>query len=189
MSAHHDSHTKRGIWLHILATFLVLLGALNWGSIALVDVDWIARALYSFNPVITRVTYGAVGAAGIYLLLNRDTWLPFLTKSAFPCAPLAEKHPADATAAYTVRTGVPHANVVYWAAESSSDVSPNPWMAYSQYNNSGISRSDENGVAVLKLRRPGKYSVPVRGTLESHVHYRVCLHPGMLSSVQTLVVK
>lgn len=174
---------------HLLAMFLVLAGAIAWGILGVYDVDVIARALASFPEATTRVAYGVIGLAGVYLAVGRNNWLPFLAKTAFPCAPLAEKMPVDAQAAYSVQTGVPHANVVYWAAESASEISKNPWMAYGTYNNSGVARTDENGVAVLRLRRPGRYRVPgTGGVLDEHVHYRVCRHPGMLSEIHTVAV-
>jgi uncharacterized protein len=173
---------------HLLAMLLVLVGAIAWGIMGVYDVDVIARALATFPEVTTRVAYAAIGIAGVYLAIGRDNWLPFLSKTAFPCAPLSEKMPSDAQAAYSVQTGVPHANVVYWAAESASEVANDPWMAYGTYSNSGVARTDENGVAVLRVRRPGRYRAPGTGVQDGHVHYRVCRHPGMLSEVQTVAV-
>jgi protocatechuate 3,4-dioxygenase beta subunit len=65
----------------------------------------------------------------------------------------------------------------------------NNWQqAYLKYQNSGVATADENGVAILKVRAPQPYTVPYKGRLESHVHFRVCGENGMLSRVKTYFI-
>lgn len=58
--------------IDVLATVLVVVGALNWGLVAVARFDLVA-ALFglSFGEVspITAIVYGLVGLAGIYQLL------------------------------------------------------------------------------------------------------------------------
>lgn len=58
--------------LDVVATVLVVVGALNWGLVAVARFDLVA-ALFglSFGEVspITAIVYGLVGLAGIYQLL------------------------------------------------------------------------------------------------------------------------
>jgi hypothetical protein len=83
----------------------------------------------------------------------------------------------------------PNSNVIYWAAEQHKEVMDNPWVAYAENSNAGVVKSDVNGVAVLKFRKPASYKVKSGlKTLAPHVHYRVCNVPGMLSEVKTVFV-
>jgi len=61
-------------------------------------------------------------------------------------------------------------------------------QAYLDYANAGVTRADGAGVAVLVIRKPQPYTVPVKGRLESHVHWRVCEGGGMLGPVQTTML-
>ena len=58
--------------LDVVATVLVIVGALNWGLVAVARFDLVA-ALFglSFGEVspMTAIVYGLVGFAGIYQLL------------------------------------------------------------------------------------------------------------------------
>ena len=58
--------------LNVVATVLVVVGALNWGLVAVARFDLVA-ALFglSFGEVspMTAIVYGLVGLAGIYQLV------------------------------------------------------------------------------------------------------------------------
>ena len=60
--------------IDVVAAVLVVVGALNWGLVAVADVDLVA-ALFglSFGEVsgLTAVVYGLVGVAGLYQTLFR----------------------------------------------------------------------------------------------------------------------
>ena len=55
--------------LDVLATVLLVVGALNWGLVAVARFDLVA-ALFGMNfgetSVLTSVVYGLVGLAGLY---------------------------------------------------------------------------------------------------------------------------
>lgn len=59
--------------LELLASVLVIVGALNWGLVAVAQFDLVA-ALFGlrFGEVspLTAVVYGLVGLAGVYLAVN-----------------------------------------------------------------------------------------------------------------------
>lgn len=167
----------------LLARLLVIAGALNWGLLEAFDVD-LVRTVFGSNA---GLVYLLVGLAGLLFAMDRDFYLPFLGASAFPCEPLAEKTPEDADVSVTVRVK-PHCNVVYWAAEESEAIIDDPWTAYAENANSGVTRSDANGIAVLSVRSPAAYRVPFKGLLRPHVHYRVCKKPGMLGPIKTAML-
>ena len=175
--------------LNMAALALVLVGALNWGLVGAFGfnaVTFLAEKT-PWADVLERAVYVLVGAAALYYASFRDHHLPFLGHAAYPCGSLLEKYPVGASLAIAVQAA-PGANVVYWAAESNANVQPNPWMAYSMYENAGVARADAGGRAVLRLRPPAGYSVPSGKTLAPHVHYRVCRHPGLMGPVQTAYV-
>jgi uncharacterized protein len=177
-------------YLKMLPIVLVLIGALNWGLVGGMQFDlvqYLAQAVQI--PQVSTVLYLIVGLSGLYLAMRRDTYLPFLGKSAFPCGPLTEKVPADADVSVSVQVK-PESNVVYWAAEPGQDAYENPWIAYDKYANSGVARSDAEGTAVLRVRSPAAYGVRkfgfVNKSLKPHVHYRVCSYDGMMGPVKTV---
>jgi len=147
--------------------------------------------------MIQPIVYTLVGLCAVYFLFKRDYFLPFLGETVFPCEPLAEKSPEKADAAVEIRVR-PNSNVIYWAAENIDTIDKDakkkeeriiedPWKAYMKFANSGVARSDENGRAVLRVRRPVAYRVPFSGrVLEKHIHYRVCGEQGILGRVETV---
>ena len=55
--------------LNALAATLVIVGALNWGLVALAEFDLVAEIFgleFGETNAATRVVYGLVGLAGIY---------------------------------------------------------------------------------------------------------------------------
>lgn len=168
-------------WLNMLALVLVIVGALNWGLVGLANVDLVQ---YLSHPMLIKGAYILVGLSAVMVGSKRDFYLPFLGKAVFPCAPLQPKTPQNANASVEITT-TPDSNVVYWAAEEGSDVGKDPWVAYGTYANAGVTRSDSAGRAVLRVRAPAAYKVPLRGQLAPHVHYRTCTKPGKLGPVMT----
>ena len=57
--------------IHWLAIFLVILGGINWGLIALANFNLVA-AIVAHIPIrhITQILYGLIGLSAIYLLIN-----------------------------------------------------------------------------------------------------------------------
>lgn len=168
----------------LLSRALVIAGALNWGLLAAFDVDLVRSAFGSSNA---PLVYLLVGLAGLLFAMDRDFYLPFLGHAVFPCEPLAEKTPEEANVSVTVRVK-PNCNVVFWAAEEGEAIVDDPWTAYAENSNSGVTRSDAQGNAVLSVRSPAAYRVPMKGLLRPHIHYRVCKKPGMLGPVKTVML-
>ena len=55
--------------LDVLAGALVLVGALNWGLVALAEFDLVAAVTgneFGETSSVSRIIYGAVGAAAVY---------------------------------------------------------------------------------------------------------------------------
>jgi uncharacterized membrane protein YuzA (DUF378 family) len=55
--------------LNVVAATLVIVGALNWGLVALAELDLVAELFgleFGETNAATRVVYGLVGIAGVY---------------------------------------------------------------------------------------------------------------------------
>jgi uncharacterized membrane protein YuzA (DUF378 family) len=56
--------------LNVLALILVIVGALNWGLVAIAEFDLVAEIFgeeFGTTNAVTRIIYGLVGLAGVYL--------------------------------------------------------------------------------------------------------------------------
>jgi uncharacterized membrane protein YuzA (DUF378 family) len=178
-------------YVNLLTLFLVVVGALNWllvGAFAFDAVAWAACSIGA--PGLANVVYVLVGLSALVHIFSRDYYLPFLGQTAYPCGSLVAKTPDGATISVAVKVA-PNVNVVYWAAEhaNSNEIVKNPWMAYSEFANTGVAKADANGHAVLTVRKPTVYRVPPFGRKVSpHVHYRTCDSKGILGGIQTAVI-
>jgi uncharacterized protein len=170
----------------MITLLLIVIGALNWGLIGFFKfnlVEFIARNTFKS---IETVIYMLVGLSALFHILSRNFYLPFLGDTVFPCNSMVEKVPENADTSVKITT-IPNSNIIFWAAEHDNEVKENPWIAYVEYSNAGVAKSDVNGVAVLNFRKPAPYKVKNGWkTLVPHVHYRVCKYPGMLSEVKTV---
>ena len=59
---------------------IAIIGALNWGSICLFQVNFVERLL-GMGTMATRVVYGLVGLSGLALLVSFFTVCPACKKS------------------------------------------------------------------------------------------------------------
>lgn len=175
------------IWVELITLFLMVVGALNWGIVGIFKfnpIDWLAKRTH---PFVATFVYVLVGLSALLHIASRDYYLPFLGQSAFPCGSLVERVPLNANTAVEITTE-PNKSVIYWAAESSdSKIQHDPWIAYKDYANAGVAKSDSRGKAVLKFRLPSQYNVnvPYPRTLKPHVHFRVCKSNGLIGRVET----
>ena len=67
--------------LNALALILVIVGALNWGLVAIGEFDLVAEIFgeeFGTTNAVTRIVYGLVGLAGLYLAV---TLLPAVLRS------------------------------------------------------------------------------------------------------------
>ena len=171
----------------IVAVVLLLAGAFNWLVIGISGVN-VLEVL--FGKMVARILYVVVGLAALFVAFNRDTYLPFLGETVMPCSIIPEHVPKDANTSMTVHVS-PGATVLYWAAEPSTEglKKITDWRgAYLKYMNAGVVKADGEGTAVLLVRAPQPYSVPWKGRLEPHIHFRVCAGDGFLGRIKTVFV-
>ena len=167
-----------------LATLII--GALNWLFIGLFDMNLIT-GIFGQNAF-SRLLFVLVGFAALFLMFRRDFYLPFLGQTVMPCGALEDKTPSGADTSITINVS-PNSKILYWAAEPASEELKeiHDWKkAYAAFENIGVATSDATGTALLKVRSPQAYSVPFKGRIEPHIHYRVCNPDGMMDRVNTV---
>lgn len=59
-------------WVELVATLLVVVGAVNWGLIGLLNLD-LVNTLVGAWPMVVKVVYILVGLSGLWLLY--DWWM------------------------------------------------------------------------------------------------------------------
>jgi uncharacterized membrane protein YuzA (DUF378 family) len=176
--------------IYMFAVLLLVIGGLNWGYCGVFGKDLVSQTVGKINPMISRVIFVLVGLAALYVGFSRDTYLPFLGETLVPCSVLVEKTPDGANVSKEVLV-TPGAKVLFWASEPQTEhfEKLNDWRkAYLEYANAGVTTADATGRATLRVRKPQPYSVPMKGRLESHIHYRVCGSNGFIGPVKTIFI-
>jgi uncharacterized membrane protein YuzA (DUF378 family) len=190
------------IILYKFLILLVLIGSINWGLVGLFNFDLVKSfgSLFGKNMQehVSVFIYILVATAAILLIIQRDTFLPFLGHTVMP-KPLNDYNPSGDVITKTIENLPPNVKVIYWAALSIDDLynplesyaydkTNNPYDAYGEYTNQGVTTSDANGVAILKVKNPVSYEVPFKGRLKQHIHYRYWTSPGMASRLFTIKI-
>ena len=73
--------------IDLLATALVLIGALNWGLVALAEFDLVAAIFgmeFGETDAASRIVYGLVGLAGVYGVVSLVLRHSARTRPAMP---------------------------------------------------------------------------------------------------------
>lgn len=122
----------------------------------------------------------------LWLVFQRDTYLPFLGRTALPAYVLKDNvYPvnsnADIVVPFNLKDGT---KIVYWGAKPSKNTVSNPMKAYGDYSNSGVTVVS-HGKANVRFHCPAKYSVGFGHKLNRHIHYRIAYEDGLLSPVMT----
>lgn len=179
---HNYNIVRKKMFMFVMV--LLIVGALNYLSIALFKINFIQKI--TIKEKIAEIVYLIIGLSALYIMCDRDTYLPFLGRTVFPCDILVESMPKDATITLTLRVK-PNSKVIYWTSNpSKTGELTNYKGAYGEYENSGVSKSNSEGIVKLNIMEPQPYYVPYKGVLPRHVHYRVCCSDGMIGSVRTV---
>ena len=114
-----------------------------------------------------------IGICAVSLMFNRDYYLPFLGETVMPHVKETNMLPLGFGKTDVSLKGLPpNSFIVFWAAMPGKELVSDPFQAYGDYANSGITKSDNQGNAVLSLQCPAQYAVRQK-SLPKHVHYRV----------------
>lgn len=168
------------MYISLLARVLLIIGGINYLFFSLLcknkDCTYFIRILYSL-----------IGFSALYLMFNRDYYLPFLGKCVIPVGP---KKPSENLVKIKLSNLPPNTYVMYWGSKKSEAIFENPIDAYKDYSNNDIGKTDNNGDIIIELECPSKYKVSKFGLkreLKRHIHYRFELpeYKGLFSKVYT----
>ena len=133
-----------------------------------------------------------VMVTSIFLIMRRETYLPFLGTAAIPNTAFKDELTPDKANTQVVLKlpdSVPDGTkVVYWGAQPSERVIDNPMSAYKDFKNVGIA-TVSNHFATITFHCPARYKIPVGITLNRHIHYRLIYNNGLIGPVETHYVK
>jgi len=175
--------------IYFIFAIIILIGALNWGSIGVFNVNIIEKLNM---PTIERLIYIIVGIAGLYMMFKRTYYLPFLGYCAIPPSVFKDYKQDNYDKEIELKIQDPYVKkVVYWGAMPDEDIQENelkyPKEAYGDYTNYGVS-SVNDGIAYLYLQTPTNYKVKKFGfdkKLQKHFHYRYVYDDGLISEIMT----
>lgn len=172
-----------------MAMVLLIIGGINWLFVGLFNTN-VVTAIFG-KGLISRSIFIIVGLCAIAIMMDRDTYLPFLGPMVAPCSAIQDRTPPGATKDVVVHVE-PYAKVLYWAAEPATEhlEKVGNWKkAYQDYENAGVASANADGMCILKVREPQPYSVPFKGTLKPHVHFRICSPKGWMGRIKTVFLE
>lgn len=171
------------IYIHMVTMFIILSFSILTSIYILFNDDY---------STILRIFVILIISSAIYLLLKKDTFLPFLGMTYLPNNLLVdEKFPQGANLNYVLdmKDYADGTRIIYWAANKTDKIIDDPFEAYKDFHNVGISKVI-NGKATIRIFCPDKYKVRHFGVhtslLDKHFHYRIIFRDsGLMSPVMT----
>ena len=143
--------------------------------------------------IVLRIFVIFIIAAAVIMIMKKETFLPFLGLAHLPNTLIAEeKIPKGANLSYSIdmKEYEDGTIIIYWAANKTDKIIEDPYEAYKNYNNVGVSKV-KDGKAEVRIFCPDKYKVKkvFNQLLERHFHYRIVYKDtGFLSPVMTVKV-
>ena len=143
--------------------------------------------------IVLRIFVIFIIAAAVIMIMKKETFLPFLGLAHLPNTLIAEeKIPKGANLSYSIdmKEYEEGTIIIYWAANKTDKIIEDPYEAYKNYNNVGVSKV-KDGKAEVRIFCPDKYKVKkvFNQLLERHFHYRIVYKDtGFLSPVMTVKV-
>lgn len=185
-------------WIYLILKIIVIIGALNWGLVAIDERFNIVKLIANLfpsgsNELVERIIYIIVALSTIYIMLHRKTYLPFLDITIVPVSKFLSESKQKDFELEIVIDAKGGEKVIYWAANKSElsekdnkniKVSDHN-KGYGNFENSGVSIVDKDGKAKLYVKCPQQYYVKYNKILPKHVHYRI-VTKGKLGEVKTI---
>jgi uncharacterized membrane protein YuzA (DUF378 family) len=183
-------------WGHLVAVSIVLVGAVNGAAVGLAKFNPLQSLL---GLTLSRLAYVVIGLCALYVGTQRKSYLPFLGETVIPCSVLKDQVPEHADTSVQIHGLTPGKKVLFWASEPATEGIGKStteglgrikdWRrAYLEFANAGVATVDDGGHATLTIRKPQAYTVPIKGRIESHVHWRICGDNGFLGPVEMTAV-
>ncbi len=181
--------------LTLLLHTLLLIGGLNLliqGFFKYNPLEQLSYHVFD-NEYLEHAIYIIIGLSALYLLFNRNYYLPFLGPTVLPPSSFQYYKNPSHTQEIPLDIKCPKAvKIVYWGAKAdkSGTVYESPSDAYDTYENYGVSPVI-NGKSILYIQYPSSYKVSKflsTQQLDKHIHYRIIGSDGWLSEVKTIFI-
>tara|TARA_Y100000780_G_scaffold230634_1_gene253281 strand:+ start:11703 stop:12254 length:552 start_codon:yes stop_codon:yes gene_type:complete len=173
---------------YMIAMFLVLVAGLNDGLMSIFGFSPLRSLSNRLNPNLHRLIALIIGIASLSLFFCKWVYTPFKGPTLFPTGLLSLSTPSDWTVERIVNT-IPNTKVIYWASEP--DENPNEiatlHQAYGSFTNGGVTMSDKNGKALIRVRNPQDYTIG-DNIKPAHVHYRCVKKDGWIGAFRTIKI-
>jgi len=178
------SNKYRNVLINMIMTIMVYFVAANC-ILAYYGFDLLEKINNLLGFQITGVVYFLTAISIIFLASKKHTWLPFLGQTVLPSKLINETNNMGDTSIKIQVT--PNTKVAFWSSLPSKDHNIMVDKAYSDYSNSGVVRSDNNGFAVLTFNKGTGYVVPNGRFIKPHIHYRELTEDSaMIGPVKTI---
>jgi len=170
--------------IYFIASIIGVIAIINWGFYAF-NYNLVEKVLDILKiSNMKKIVYILIACVGIYLAMQRSTYLPFLGETVLPSAILTEKYDKNKKLTATIESSDGE-YLIFWAAKKDDDLTKLAYVkdAYGDYKNSGVSKF-VNGKAPVYLDEPQEYHV--RGNkMTKHFHYRIVYSNGLTSEIKT----
>jgi uncharacterized membrane protein YuzA (DUF378 family) len=178
-------------YIYITLKVIVLFGAINCclGAINYNLVDIFSLIFpNSYQHIIKNIIYAIISLAVVYVMFQRETYLPFLGVSIVPVNKFLSESIQKDFELEIVINAKGGSKVIYWASNkkiNKDEKISDHVEAYGKYENSGVSIVDNEGRAKLYVKCPKKYYVMYNKILPQHIHYRI-VTDGKLGEIKTV---
>lgn len=174
--------------LRMIMGGLLILGGLHLGTQAVFKTNLLERLNDFVNFDVETMICILIGLSALFLLLDRNFYLPFLGESVVPHSLLVSSTNTGSKK-YILQVDEKDAvKVIYWAANKGEEKDQNqgPEKAYNGFKNSGITNIVNNS-AILHFDCPQQYRVGLfNKKLPKHLHYRIVYNNGFISDIKTI---
>lgn len=170
-------------WLHIWIVSIAFLSGI------LFCFAYITNYIQKEHPLLKIVAIAGI-VCSLLLVLNRDSFLPFLSENFLPYIFLQLKERKPTKAEKTIEIKVkPNQTVLYWSADPAKEVQKTWKLGYNKFENSGVIKANEKGIAMIPIECPARYRVHGYKILPKHMHYRTFNEETqMLSRIHTVLL-
>lgn len=176
------------VYVHMVAMMAIVAFTVFYTVLIILDPG----VMFFFKIIAIIVLISA-----IYIATNRNTYLPFLGKTAFPPSLFQQEiTPDGATETFVIHLDDSVENgtrLIYWGAESTNKdtIRQDPFEAYGDYSNTGVTTVKDKK-ATIYFHCPDIYKAGTmyKKTIDRHIHYRLITpNSPMMSQVFTSYVK
>lgn len=179
------------IYLHFYTMPILLLIIINYTTSSYNNKYDIFNLIN--NSYFKKITLTLLSLYALYLLFDKNTYLPFLGQTVLPSKLLCNNLNNDNIINNNnlihlkIKTDNDTEKIIWWAADSDNPniIIDNPKDAYKKYNNSGVSLVN-NRLAEVVLLCPKSYIAGGR-ELPKHLHYRES-KKDILGDVKTIKI-